>query len=58
MKYAAIILASGSATRMSGVDKMMTIVGGKPLVSFSIEAFLNYKKFDQICVTVNKSNEA
>ena len=57
LKYAAIILASGRATRMSGVDKMMTVIGGKPLISFSIEAFLNCKKFDQICITVNNSNK-
>ena len=58
MKNFAVILASGNAVRMSGIDKMIGLVAGKPLVSFSIEAFLNCKTFDQIYVTVNDSNEA
>ena len=58
MKNFAVILASGNAVRMSGTDKMIGLVAGKPLVSFSIEAFLNFKTFDQIYVTVNDSNEA
>ena len=58
MKNFAVILASGNAVRMSGIDKMIGLVAGKPLVSFSIEAFLNFKTFDQIYVTVNDSNEA
>ncbi|GIS65561.1 MAG: hypothetical protein CM1200mP3_18090 [Chloroflexota bacterium] len=41
---------------MSGVDKMIIPVAGKPLISFSIEAFLNCKKFDQIFITANDSN--
>ena len=56
MKNCAVILASGRAIRMSGVDKMITSVAGKPLISFSIEAFLNCKKFDQIFITANDSN--
>ena len=58
MKNFAVILASGNAVRMSGIDKMIGLVAGKRLVSFSIEAFLNFKTFDQIYVTVNDSNEA
>ena len=58
MKNFAVILASGNAVRMSGIDKMIGLVAGKPLVSFSIEAFLNCKTFDQIYVTVNDSNKA
>ena len=56
MKNCAVILASGRAIRMSGVDKMIISVAGKPLISFSIEAFLNCKKFDQIFITANDSN--
>lgn len=35
----AILVAAGSAARMGGIDKVMADLGGRPLVSYSLEAF-------------------
>ncbi|NBH02981.1 NTP transferase domain-containing protein, partial [Amycolatopsis sp. SID8362] len=38
MRYAGIVLAGGSARRLSGVDKPALSVGGKPLLTRAIHA--------------------
>lgn len=36
---AAVIVAAGKASRMNGVDKIMTPLGGRPVISYTLEAF-------------------
>ena len=55
-RVAAIIVAAGSSRRMNGVDKLLAPLGGKPLVSYSIEAFTNHEGVDEVVVVASESN--
>jgi len=45
MSTSAILLAAGSGTRMQGSvgDKILTLINGKPVILYSIEAFAQSK---------------
>jgi 2-C-methyl-D-erythritol 4-phosphate cytidylyltransferase len=51
----AIIVAAGESRRMNGVDKIMAPLGGKPVLTWSIEAFQKSQQIDQI-ILVNSQN--
>lgn len=55
-KNIAIILAAGKSLRMQGVDKTETIVGGKPLITYTIAPFLESKLVDGIVIACNNEN--
>ena len=55
-KNIAIILAAGKSLRMQGVDKIETIVGGKPLIAYTVAPFLESKLVDEIVIACNNEN--
>ncbi|MBA7604238.1 2-C-methyl-D-erythritol 4-phosphate cytidylyltransferase [subsurface metagenome] len=58
-KVAAIIVAAGESRRMNGIDKVLAPLGGRPVISYVLNAFDGCKSIDQIIVVVNeKSLEA
>ncbi len=55
MKNIALITAAGSGTRMGeGKPKQFLIVNGKPLLSYTIEAFNNHPLIDEIIIVTNE----
>ena len=46
----AVIVAAGSATRMQGVDKIMTELAGEPVIVHSLRAFQRASCIDEIVV--------
>jgi 2-C-methyl-D-erythritol 4-phosphate cytidylyltransferase len=55
-RVAAIIVAAGSSSRMSGVDKLLAPLGGKPLIAYSIEAFATHDAIDEVVVVTSEPN--
>jgi 2-C-methyl-D-erythritol 4-phosphate cytidylyltransferase len=55
-KVCAIIVAAGESRRMSGVDKVMALLGGKPTLVWSIEAFQQNPKVDRIILVNSQKN--
>ncbi len=53
----AIIAAAGKSMRMKGIDKIETIVCGKPLILHTLAPFLASKKIDHIIITCNSENK-
>lgn len=54
--YPAIILAAGSATRMKGIDKNFTEIGGRPVVVRTVEVFDNSDDISEI-ILVTRSDK-
>ena len=50
----AVIVAGGSSSRMSGVDKMLASVLGRPLLFYSIQALNECHRVDTITVVVSR----
>lgn len=58
-KVAAIIVAAGESRRMNGIDKVLAPLGGRPVISYVLNAFDGCNLISQIVVVVNeKSLEA
>jgi len=55
-KVGAIIVAAGRGERMGGVDKMLTPLGGKPILARVVETFQDCSLIDQIVLVLNKKN--
>ncbi len=53
----AIIAAAGKGLRMQGIDKIETVVCGKPLILHTLSPFLKSKKINAIIVTCNAENK-
>ena len=49
----AVITAAGFSQRMGGVDKMFTLLGGKPVLSRVVDVFQSCDLIDRIVVVVN-----
>ena len=47
---AAVIVAAGQGTRMAGIDKIMTKLGGMPVICRTLEAFDHNEMVDEIVV--------
>src|SRR5687768_4363761 len=58
MKTGAIIVAAGRSERMGGVDKLLTVVAGRPLLSYAIEAFTASEVVDEVVVVASEANIA
>lgn len=54
--FGAIIVAAGSGTRMEGLDKLFTQVGGRPLLAHSVAAFEACLEIDRIVVVMSEEN--
>ncbi len=52
----AVIVAAGWSQRMGGVDKMLTLLGGKPVLAWAVDVFQQCKLIDQIVVAVSKQS--
>ncbi len=50
----AIIVAAGSATRMGGIDKIMTNLGDRPVIVHSVQAFQQCPLVDEIIVVTRE----
>jgi len=57
-KVGAIIAAAGESRRMSGIDKVLALLGGKPVISYVLDAFEECESISQIVVVVSKDNVA
>ncbi len=53
----AIIVAAGGSRRMKGIDKLLAPLGGRPLVAYSIEVFVNHPAIDALVVVASESNQ-
>lgn len=54
MKNVAVILAGGSGKRMGrSLPKQFLILGGKPTIQHSIEAFEQHALIDEICIIIH-----
>ena len=52
----AVIVAAGSGTRMEGLDKLFTQVGGRPLLAHAVAAFEDCTAVDRIVVVLSEAN--
>jgi 2-C-methyl-D-erythritol 4-phosphate cytidylyltransferase len=52
----AIIVAGGSGTRMEGLDKLFTHLGGRPLLVHAVAAFEACPQVDRIVVVLSEAN--
>jgi len=55
-KVGAIIVAAGESRRMDGIDKVLALLGGKPALSYVLDAFEKCDSISQIVVVVSKDN--
>jgi len=55
-KVGAIIVAAGESQRMGGVDKVLALLGGKPVLARVINIFQMCNLIDQIVVVVSKQS--
>jgi 2-C-methyl-D-erythritol 4-phosphate cytidylyltransferase len=56
-KVCAIIVAAGDSQRMHGVDKVLALLGGKPVLAWSIEALQECPKVDSIVLVNSQKNQ-
>jgi len=54
--FGAIIVAAGSGTRMEGLDKLFTHVGGRPLLAHAVIPFEGCREVDRIVVVLSEEN--
>jgi 2-C-methyl-D-erythritol 4-phosphate cytidylyltransferase len=57
-KVGAIIVAAGRSERMGGVDKLLALVAGRPLIVYSIEAFTAAAVVDDVVVVASRENRS
>ncbi len=57
-RCAAVIVAAGSATRMDGIDKILTPLGGEPLLLRAMEPFQASSMVDEIVVVAREDRMA
>jgi len=55
-KVGVVIAAGGSSQRMGKTDKLLALLGGKPLLARVIDACQRCHLVDQIVVVVNEKN--
>jgi 2-C-methyl-D-erythritol 4-phosphate cytidylyltransferase len=55
-KVGAIITAAGNSQRMGGIDKIFTLLGGKPLIARTVGVFQQCEVIDQIIIVLNQQN--
>ncbi len=55
-KVGAVIVAAGSSRRMGGVDKVLALLGGKPILARVVDAFQGCNPIDQIVVVLSEQS--
>jgi 2-C-methyl-D-erythritol 4-phosphate cytidylyltransferase len=55
-RVGAVIVAAGSSQRMGGADKVLALLGGKPILARVVDAFQRCNPIDQIIVVLNEQN--
>ncbi len=55
-KVGALIVAAGSSRRMGGADKVLALLGGKPILARVVDAFQRCSLIDQIVVVLSEQN--
>jgi len=55
-KAGAVIVAAGESQRMGGMDKVLALLGGKPVLARVVEPFQSCGVIDQIIVVVSEQN--
>jgi 2-C-methyl-D-erythritol 4-phosphate cytidylyltransferase len=55
-RVGAIIVAAGKSERMNGIDKLFTLLDGKPLLAKVIEVFQECDSIDEIIVVLGQEN--
>jgi 2-C-methyl-D-erythritol 4-phosphate cytidylyltransferase len=55
-KVGAVIVAAGKSQRMGGVDKMLALLGDKPVLARVIDVFQGCNSIDQIIVVLSQEN--
>ena len=54
MAVGAVIVAAGESRRMRGIDKILTPLGGRPLVAHAIEAFNDSPRIGRIVLVLSR----
>ncbi len=55
-KVGAVIVAAGKSQRMSGIDKVFALLGGKPAIARVIDIFQGCNSIHQIVVVLSQQN--
>jgi len=55
-KIGAVITAAGESRRMGEVDKVMALLGGKPVLSRVVDTFQGCEAIDQIVIVLSETN--
>ena len=55
-KVGAVIVAAGESQRMGGVDKVMALLGGKPVLVRTVDVFQSCSSIDQIVLVLSEPN--
>ena len=55
-KVGAVIVAAGSSRRMGGVDKVLALLGGKPILAQVLDVFQGCNAIHQIVVILRQQN--
>lgn len=55
-KVGAVIVAAGKSRRLGGVDKILALLGGKPVLTRVVEVFQGCSSIDQIVVVLSRQN--
>ena len=53
-KVGAVIVAAGSSRRMGGVNKVLALLGGEPVLARVVDVFQRCSSIDQIVVVLSK----
>ena len=57
-KLVGIVLMAGLSTRFGGPkNKQLCLLNGKPVFSYAINTFANYKAFNELLIVVNNENK-
>jgi len=55
-KIGAVIVAAGGSQRMGGVDKVMALLCGRPVLARTIDVFQSCSSIDQIVIVLSEQN--
>ena len=55
-KVGVIIVAAGASERIGGVDKVMALLGGRPVLARTIDVFQSCNSIDQIVIVLSEQN--
>jgi 2-C-methyl-D-erythritol 4-phosphate cytidylyltransferase len=55
-KVGAVIVAAGGSQRMGGVDKVLALLGGEPVLARTVDAFQKSSSIDQIVIVLGEPN--